>query len=464
MKPFDKDLVSGTVLRSVVKLSIPVIGLNLVNGVHGLVDHILVGHYLDSNANAGIGVAWQVFLVIVVFIASLFHGMNVLVARYAGRQDRENLSNVVYHTFLASVAVLFFVVAPLGYIISPYLLDLVNARIEVQVYALPYLRIMFTCGAPLFLMFMMTGAMQASGDPHTPFYLGFLTTGINIVVSVLLITGLGPFPQLGTAGAAIGTCLAPLPSVCIMLTMVMRRRLIIHPPAHFTLKPDLSVLRVVSRLGIPTGTQAVLLNIGGVLLLRYIGSLEHASEAQAAYVICYSQLFAFVSWASFGFRSASATLMGQNLGAGNPERAKESVRVASTLGGLWAVGFGVIFWFFPHVLLGLFDVQDHVVLTLGSQLLKYLAFSGVFLAIALSYTGGLQGAGDTKKPMYIAFVTQIMVVLGICQVLQYMGILEAHHIWAAILAGHATRLVLTYAVFQQGRWVHIKVELEEGRG
>lgn len=464
MKPFDQDLVSGSVLRSVLKLSAPVIGLNLVNGVHGLVDHILVGHYLDSNANAGIGVAWQVFLVIVVFIASLFHGMNVLVARYAGRQDRESLSRVVYHTFLASVAVLLFVVAPIGYLISPYLLDLVHAPEEVQAYALPYLRIMFTCGAPLFLMFMMTGALQAAGDPHTPFYLGFLTTCINVIVSIVLITGLGPFPQLGTAGAAIGTCLGPMPSVLIMLSLAVRKRLIVHPPSRYTLKPDFSVLRVVSRLGIPTGTQAVLLNIGGVLLLRYIGSLEHASAAQAAYVICYSQLFAFVSWASFGLRSASATLMGQNLGAGNADRAKASVRVASTMGAAWAVAFGLVFWFYPDLLLGLFDVDDALVLSLGRQLLRFLAFSGIFLALALSYTGGLQGAGDTKKPMYIAFITQIVVVLGICEVLRQVGILHASYIWTAILTGHATRLILTYAVFQQGQWIHIKVELEDRAG
>lgn len=457
MKPFDQELVSGSVLRSVLKLSIPVIGLNLVNGVHGLVDHILVGHYLDSNANAGIGVAWQVFLVIVVFIASLFHGMNVLVARYAGRQDRESLSRVVYHTFLASVTILFVVVAPIGYIISPYLLDLVNAPAPVHAYALPYLRIMFTCGAPLFLTFMITGALQASGDPQTPFYFGILTTCVNVAISILLI------PKLGTAGAAIGTVLGPLPSVLILLTLAVRRRLIILPPARYTLRPDLDVLRVVARLGVPTGTQAVLLNIGGVLLLRYIGSLDHASQAQAAYVICYSQLFAFVSWASFGLRSASATLMGQNLGAGFPERAKAAVRVASSLGAGWAVAFGLVFWFFPNALLGLFDVQDEIVLAFGRDLLKYLAFSGIFLAVALSYTGALQGAGDTKKPMYIAFVSQIMIVLGLCEVFRLLGMLEAHHIWTAIFLGHASRLLFTYSVFRRGRWVHIKVELGETR-
>jgi Na+-driven multidrug efflux pump len=117
MQHFDKELVSGSILRSVWKLSWPVTLLNLVNGTHGFVDHILVGRFVESannEANAAIGVAWQVFLVVVVFIASLFHGMNVLIARYAGMQDRENMGKVFYQALLMSVFLLVGVVAPVG--------------------------------------------------------------------------------------------------------------------------------------------------------------------------------------------------------------------------------------------------------------------------------------------------------------------------------------------------------------
>lgn len=166
MSKFDEDLVSGSVARSVIKLAWPAVMLNLTNGLHGIVDHALVGWYVGPNANAGIGIAWTLFLVVVVFLSSLFHGMNVLIARYSGRQDPETLAQVTYHAFLASVFLLWFVMAPAGYFLTPYLIPIVNQDVHVQAQALPYLRILFTCGSPMFLVLLLTFAMQASGNPR----------------------------------------------------------------------------------------------------------------------------------------------------------------------------------------------------------------------------------------------------------------------------------------------------------
>lgn len=464
MKKFDDQLVSGNIVRSVWKLAWPVTLLNLVNGMHGFVDHVLIGHYIQSDSNAGnaaIGAAWQVFLVIVVFIASLFHGMNVLISRYAGKQDRENMSRVAYESFLAAVYILVGVVAPIGYFISPHLLNFVEAEPEVKMYALPYLRLLFTCGAPLFLMFMLTGAFQASGDPKIPLLLGILTTALNITISTVLITGAGPFPPMGAVGAALGTVLAPVFSVSVSLILIFRRKTILQPPKDFHLLPDLSVMKVVARIGLPTGTQGVLLNIGGVLLLRFLGSMDDSisASAQAAYTICYAQLFSLVTWTSFGLRSAAGTLMGQNIGAGNPARGKSAVSVAATFGGVWAAAVGLLYWFLPAQLLGLFGAVDGPIVPMGVSLLRFLTFSGVVIAVTLALTGGLQGAGETKIPMYIAFLTQIVVLLGICWWFDWHGILTPERVWMSILISHLSRLALTWAVFRTEKWAHTEVEL-----
>lgn len=462
MKQFDEHLVSGHVLRSVWKLTWPVTLLNLINGMHGFVDHVLIGHYLASEtnaANAAIGVAWQIFLVIVVFIASLFHGMNVLIARYAGKQDRDQMSMVAYQSFLSSLYILVFFLAPAGYFASPYLIDLMQAQPEVKLHALPYLRIMFTCGAPLFIMFMVVGAFQASGDPKTPLFLGILSTILNIAISVVLITGMGPFPEMGTAGAALGTVIAPMVSVCIAISLILSRKTIIHPPARFTLVPDFEVMRVVARIGLPSGIQGVLLNLGGVFLLVFIGLIAHSDAAQAAYTICYAQLFSLVTWTSFGLRSASATLMGQNIGAGKRERGKRAVGVAAMLGAVWAGLVGVMFWSIPHQLLWVFDATGEPIHSFGVSLLHWLAFSGLVLAPALALTGGLQGAGETKIPMYIAFATQIVLLLGMCGIFWVSGTLTADRIWMSIFVCHLARLVLTYGVFRTEGWTHTNVEL-----
>jgi len=464
MKKFDEELVSGSILRSVWKLAWPATLLNLINGMHSFVDHILVGHFVESPsnaANAAIGVAWQTFLIIVVFIASLFHGMNVLISRYAGRQDRDNMSRVAYESFLSCVFILVGIVAPCGYFAAPYLVGFVGADPEVQTHALPYLRILFTCGAPLFLSFMFTGAFQASGDPKTPLVLGIVATVLNIVISAVLITGAGPFPALGTVGAALGTVLAPLLTVAVSITLVIRRKTILQPPKNFHLFPDLSVMRVVARIGIPTGIQGVLLNVGGYVVLIMLGSMGEAlsAPAMAAYTICYAQLFSLITWPCFGLRSASATLMGQNIGAGDPRRGKRAVYTAAGFGAIWAIAIGATFWFIPAELLSLFDAVDGTILGIGVSLLRFLTFSGVVLAITLALTGGLQGAGETKIPMYIAFLTQIVILLGICFGFYLADSLTPNRVWMAIFISHLSRLVLTWAVFRTENWAHTEVEL-----
>ena len=114
----------------------------------------------------------------------------------------------------------------------------------------------------------------------------------------------------------------------------------------------------------------------------------------------------------------------------------------------------------PGFLLGLFGMEDVTVLRLGSQLLRVLAVSGLFVTVALTYTGGLQGTGDTRSPLYISIVSQIVVPLGMCAILQATRGLVPMDIWLAILVGHFTRCTLSVIRFRQGKWRHIVVDIE----
>lgn len=266
---------------------------------------------------------------------------------------------------------------------------------------------------------------------------------------------------MGVVGAAYATCLAPVASLIISLTLLFRRKLIIPPPSKFTLIPDLAVVKRIAQIGFPTGIQAVLLNIGGLVLLMFLAKLEHSAEATAAYAICYSQLFALVTWASWGLRNAASTIIGQNIGAGNAERGVEGVYVAARFGLAWSVLLGAIYFFFPGQLLAIFGAHDDpLVYEFGVTFMRYLAFSGVFLSASLAFTGGLIGAGDTKSPLLIAFVTQIVVLLGICFIALLLGVFSAQIVWVSIPISHFLRYALSHLVFRRRRWKHIKVEFE----
>jgi Na+-driven multidrug efflux pump len=288
-------------------------------------------------------------------------------------------------------------------------------------------------------------------------------TVLNIILNVVLIRGLGPIPSLGTTGSALGTVIASSTVSMYALWHLFKGDAVIRFSRQSNWRPDWSTIRSLFRFGLPTGVQGIAMNIAGVLLLRFIGSLEQSAAAQAAYAIGYTELFSMITWTSVGLMGASATIAGQNLGAGHPERAVQGVNAASRIGLGVAAVVGLLFIAFPQPLLGIFGATDADVAPIGEQLLRYLAVSGFFITLALIFTGGLQGTGDTRSPLFITLASQIAVPLGMCFFIQSIRPLRASDIWLAIVLGHLTRCVLTVLRFRQGKWRHIKVEIEGAR-
>lgn len=430
---------------------------NVIAGLQGVVDHILVGHLVGYTGNAAIGISWQIFLVVIVFIASLFTGQAVLVARYVGAGETDRVNKTVQQAFLTAIA-MFAVMGPVGYFATPVLLDLVNATADVKAQALPFLRINFAFSIGMLLFFMLTSALRAAGDARTPLRLGVTMTVLNVVFNLILIPGLGPIPAMGTAGSATGTVLASSLVSAYALYQVVKGRLVISFANQTDWRPDWVIIRSLFRFGLPTGVQGIAMNVAGVTLLRFIGSLEQSAAAQAAYAIGYTELFSLITWTSVGLMGATATIAGQNLGAGQPERAIQGVHTASRIGLSVAAGVGLFFVAIPQVLLGLFGATEPAVATIGRQLLQYLAVSGFFITLALTYTGALQGTGDTRSPLVITLASQVAVPIGMCLAIQSLRPLLPGDIWLAIVLGHFSRAVLTVLRFRQGKWRSITIK------
>ncbi|MFN7532993.1 MAG: MATE family efflux transporter [Gemmatimonas sp.] len=436
----DRSLVEGPIGPAVWKVAWPTVLQNVISGVQGMIDHALVGHFVGFAGNAAIGVGFQIFLVVMVFVSSLFSGMGVLVARFAGAGDEAGVNRAASQAFL----------------LAPTLLGLVKAAPDVQREALPYLRIMFVFGFGMMMFFMLGGALRSAGDAKTPLRLGVALTVGNIVFNVLLIRGYGPFPEMGTAGAAAGIMISSALVAVYAVAKLFSGAWIIDFRG-MSWKPDWEIIRALFRFGLPTGVQGIAMNIAGVLLLRFIGSTAQSAEAQAAYAVGYTELFSLVTWTSVGLMGAAATVAGQNLGAGHPERSRDAVRVAARFGLAMAIVVGLLFVTIPDLLLGLFGMTEPEVLRIGRELLRVLSVSGLFITVALTFTGGLQGTGDTRSPLYITLVSQFALPIGFLSVMEATRPLETWHIWLAILMGHATRCLLSVWRFEQGKWRSIEL-------
>jgi putative MATE family efflux protein len=315
----------------------------------------------------------------------------------------------------------------------------------------------------MLVVYMLSGALRSAGDARTPMVLGIAMTVLNIAFNVVLIRGLGPIPAYGTAGAAMGTGLAAGLLAVYSTARLWRGGWVVSFPRGRHLRPDWAIIRALFRFGLPTGFQGIAMNIGGFVMLAVIGSLGESAAAQAAFAVSYTQLFSLVTWTSVGLMGAAAAVAGQNLGAGQPDRAEAAVHVAARFGVAGAALVGLVFLTMPETLLAAFGMNEPAVVSIGVSLLRVLSVSGLLVAAALTYTGGLQGTGDTKSPLYISIVSQIVVPLGICWLVRRTSTLDPLDIWLAILAGHATRCALSVIRFNQGRWRQIAVGIEAKR-
>ncbi|MEP6947416.1 MAG: MATE family efflux transporter [Acidobacteriota bacterium] len=457
---FDRSIVEGPLSRAVWKIAWPTMLTNMIAGMQGMVDHILVGHIVGFRGNAAMGISFQIFLVVIVFMSSLFTGMSVLVARFAGAHDEDKVNRTVYQGFITAVFMGLVVMAPVGYFSAPYLLDFVSHDAGVKAEALPFLRItcMFSIG--LMIYFMTSGALRSAGDAKTPMVLGLVMTILNLLFNIVLISGLGPIPAFGTEGAAIGTSIATGTVGAYSIYKMWSGGWVVSFPRGHGWAPDWGVIRSLFKFGLPAGIQGIAMNVGGVLMLSFVGSLAENAAAQAAYAVSYTQLFSLVTWTSVGLMGAAAAVAGQNLGAHQADRAFAAVNTAAKFGLIGSAFLGFIFFFFPVQLLAIFGMDDPNAVAIGIQLLRVLAFSGLFVSVALTYTGGLQGSGDTKSPLYISIVSQVVIPLGICSLVKEFGHLEPIHIWMAILTGHIVRCILSVTIFRRGKWRNIAVDID----
>jgi putative MATE family efflux protein len=457
---YDRSIVEGPLRPAVWKLAWPTMLTNIIGGLQGMVDHILVGNLIGFKANAAIGVSTQIFIIVIVFIASLFTGMSVLVARFAGAGDSDKVDRTVYQAFLTAIF-MSAILATIGYFASPWLLNFVHAAPDVRAEALPFLRISFIFSFGMLMFFMLSGALRSAGDARTPMILGVTMTLLNLVFNVILIRGWGPIPEFGVTGSAMGTALASGLVGIYSLWKLWHGGWVVSFPRGRGFGPDWTIIKSLFRFGLPTGIQGIAMNIGGVLMLAFIGSLAESAAAQAVFAVSYTQLFSLITWTSTGLLGAAAVVAGQNLGAQHSDRAEKAVHVAAGYGLGGAALLGLLFFFLPRQLLAIFGMHEPAVVELGVQLLRVLSVSGLFIAVALTYTGGLQGTGDTKSPLYISIVSQIVVPLGICFTLQRTGTLTALDIWIAILIGHITRCALSVWRFKQGKWRNIAVRIDD---
>ncbi|NUP09981.1 MAG: MATE family efflux transporter [Polyangiaceae bacterium] len=441
----ERDLTSIPVGRAVALLAIPAVVEMFMESLFAIVDIFWVSK-LGSNAVAVVGLTESMLAIVYAAAVGLSAGATALVSRRIGEGDKEGASRAVVQILGVGVAVAI-VVGFAGAVLAPHLLSLMGGSSEVVRAGTGYTSVMLGGSVTVLLLFLINAVFRGAGDAAIAMRVLWLANGLNIVLGPLFIFGIGPFPELGVMGAAVGTTIGRGVGVLYQLYVLVRGRGRIAIGARH-LAFDRDVMRRFLGLSGGGTLQSLVETTSWIGLIRILASF--GSAALAGYTIAI-RIALFALLPSWGIANAAATLVGQNLGAIRPDRAERSVWVA----GGWNLAFlGSISIFFvaaPGFFVGLFSPEASTV-PYAVDCLRIVALGFLFYAYGLVVVMAFNGAGDVRTPMLLNLACFWALKIPVAWVLAVPLGLGPRGVFIAIAVAYSTLAVVSALLFKRGRW------------
>ncbi len=438
-------LLRKPIRNAVFSLALPVIINHLFIIALELTDAKFVG-YLGTEALAAVTLAGVMVFFLSTFGAGLGIGAVALVSRAYGRGDSARAERSGAQAFHLSLA-LGIVLGIVGYYASPHLLSFLGAEGEVLRAADNYLKIQFVGLFLMFFMFVAGSVFQGMGDTLTPMKVGAFTSLLNIALDPLLIFGLLGLPRLETTGAALATLISRLVGSALLLLILQRGKHKVRLNRE-SLRLDWPIIRAIVRVGLPGSLQMLLRSFSAVVLMKVVAFF--GPVVIAAYGVG-GRLFYLFLFPGFGFSAAAATLVGQNLGAGDPARAQRSALCATWYYFLFLLISGTLVFIFAPQLAAAFNTEAEFVRS-ATVFFRYTAVGCLALSTGHVFSRAMQGAGETVLPMIMTGLSLYLVQIPLAY---YLGVsLEIGEtgIWIGNLVGNYANALLMAWIFFKGSW------------
>ncbi len=439
------DFTSGSLARAITFLAIPMVLEMFMQAVFEVVDVFFVGK-LGADAVAAVGLTGG--LVIIVFSIATGLGMatTAMVARRIGERDPEGASRAAAQGILLGLACSI-PVALAGIIYPVELLTLMGASSSVAETGAWYCTVLLGTNAVIILLFVLNAVFRGTGDAVIAMRVLWLANLLNMLLDPLFIFGWGPIPAWGVTGAAIATVTGRSVGILLQLWILVRGSGRIQLKLS-QIRLDLAIMARLAKVS-STGVLQYLVSTASWLgLMRIIA--EFGSAALAGYTIAV-RLIIFALLPSWGMGNAAATLVGQNLGAGKPDRAERSVWISGYSNMVFLGLVAVVFIIFAEPLLRIFSPEDDVV-AVGVTCLRIVSSSYLFLAFGMVMGQSFNGAGDTWTPTKLNFLAYWLVQIPLAYLLSHSAGLGSSGVFIAIAIAQAALAVASILVFRQGRW------------
>ncbi len=439
------DFTTGSLPRAITILAIPMVLEMLMQAVFGVVDIFFVGR-LGAEAVAAVGLTESLLVLVLAIGMGLSMAGTAMVARRIGEGNADAAEKAAKHIFLAG-AIVSVPISIFGAIFAPEMLQLLGASPEVVEIGAPYCAILYGTSSTVLFLFMINAVFRGAGDAVLAMRALWIANGINIVLDPLLIFGIGPFPELGVPGAAIATAIGRGVGVLYQVWVLMRGSSRI-PFTSWRLKLEWSLMRRILDVSMPGMAQYVIGTASWLGLFRILSIF--GSDAIAGYTIAI-RVLVFALLPSWGMGNAAATLVGQNLGAKQPDRAERSVWLTSHANMIFLAIVAVLILLFAGPLTRLFT-SDPAVIRHSVSCMRIVSYSYVFFAYGMVVSQAFNGAGDTRTPTWINFVAEWLIQIPLAWALAVPFAMEADGVFAGMAIAQAMLAVISIVVFRRGRW------------
>ena len=444
--PFDSRLLEGPIVRSLFVLAIPIMLANLLQVAYQLIDAFWVGR-LGADAVASISISIPIMFVTIAAGMGFAIAGTTLIAQYVGARDHAMVNHVAAQT-LVTVTAVSVVVGVLGFVLSPYVLDLMGTTAHVRDNAIAFLRIMFV-GMPFaFIYFMFQALLRGIGEVKMPLYIVAGTVVLNFFSDPILIFGKLGFPAMGVMGAALSTLLSQGIATFIGLWLIMSGRYGITLDRN-SFKPDYAFIKRAFHLGYPASIEQSARGFGMTVMTFLIASF--GTIVTAAYGVGTNVINVIVIPA-MGFSMATATLVGQNIGAGNIPRAEQVAHLAALITFVTLSVVGLFCFIFAPQLVAFFVPGDMNVIREGAVFIHIAAWSFGFVGLQFALMGVLRASGGTFAAMVISLVSLWMVQFPTAFILSQHTLLQVNGLWWAFPITNVATCVIAGVWFARGDW------------
>ena len=445
-----RDFTSGPLGTAILVLAIPMVLEMVMESVFAVVDVFFVGR-LGAAAVATVGLTESMLAVVYTIAVGLAIGATAMVARRFGEGDREGAAHAAAQALLLGLGVAL-VIGVTGALLAPRLLAVMGASPEVIATGTGYTRMMLAGNASIVLLFLVNAVFRGAGDAAIAMRVLWLANALNIVLGPCLIFGLGPFPKLGVTGAAVATTIGRGTGVLFAASRLLggKGRIAVRRHHwHF----DPTVLGRIVRVSASATVQVFIASASWIGLTRIVS--QFGSDAVAGYTIG-MRVILFALFPAFGVSNAAATMVGQALGAGKPDRAERAVWVAGGYATAFLSLIGIAFFAFAPAIVGIFTADPEVA-GYAVRCLRIVALGFLFYGYGMVFSQAFNGAGDTRTPTRLNLAIFWLVEIPLAWLLADRLRIGPQGVFIAITAAFSLFALAGALLFRRGRWRTVRV-------